>query len=133
MSKPLEDEIKATIMTVAQEHNRQTEEAKGEYKSYRSLEDKIDEILINLKVNLFHACCTDEDCDGYHPREDKNDEKVVIDAKQALLALIRSECLEVIGYDVANPPLGDFWDVGRNQLRSDQRSRLAERVGGGDA
>lgn len=44
-----------------------------------------------------------------------------------LIQLFATLCVEVIGEDSINPPpLGDFWAVGRNQLRGDQRTCLAQ-------
>lgn len=43
------------------------------------------------------------------------------------IQLFATLCTEVIGEDSINPPpLGDFWAVGRNQLRAEQRKSLAQ-------
>lgn len=48
------------------------------------------------------------------------DEADMLDkTEQAINAYIA----EVIGEDHPKPPLGDFWNVGRNQLRAEQRKR----------
>lgn len=48
-----------------------------------------------------------------------------VDAIISILAdLVQELGTDIIGDDFPKPPLGDFWNVGRNQLKADMRDRL---------
>lgn len=48
-------------------------------------EEFVVRFLRELKMDLFHSCCTNEYCDGWHPRQDAEDEKTLEKAKKDLL------------------------------------------------
>lgn len=89
----------------------------------KSLEDELDKILGELYgVPAFHF---PKDKDG-KPSLEKTKKLQRTIRKQALEQLIKDECTklldrveaELIGEDFKKPPLGDFWNVGRNQLKA---------------
>lgn len=47
----------------------------------------------------------------------------------ALNTYLYEQTLELIPEDFPNPPLGDFWNVGQNQLKAQLRKAAAERWG----
>lgn len=49
----------------------------------------IEEILEDLAIEASGYCCMNEDCDGYHPREDEDREKAKKKAKAAIEAMLR--------------------------------------------
>lgn len=64
-----------------------------------------------------------------------NDVPGYLKALDTIMQLFEAELerigLEVIGEDPATPsPLGDFWNVGRSQLRAEQRARLTQALKG---
>jgi hypothetical protein len=57
------------------------------------------------------------------------DHSIYFEAYKDTLASIKKDVMSIIGEDFPKPPLGDFWDVGRNQLRAEQRKALEEYIG----
>jgi len=55
----------------------------------------IDEILFNLQTDLYRACCTQEGCDGWHPKQDEEDERTLSKAREQ----IRKAVDEILGED----------------------------------
>ena len=48
-------------------------------------EQFVDNFLENIKIDLSGTCCTNEECDGWHPIQDEDDKKVLETAKKYLL------------------------------------------------
>ncbi len=56
----------------------------------------------------------------------------IAEAKQAILDkyIAKADVVAAIGNPYPKPPLGDFWNVGRNQLRAQLRKELNLPEGG---
>lgn len=65
---------------------------------------KLTEILDDLKIDLYHGCCLNPDCDGYHPGEDESDKKALTQAQAAITAL-NAESFDKIKINFLDTPL----------------------------
>ena len=75
--------------------------------SNKTLDDLLDKVLKNT-VDFY----------------DEDSSSAYLKRREDLKAQIAEAIEQIIGEDFPKPPLGDFWNVGRNQLRNEQREAL---------
>lgn len=89
---------------------------------------KLDEILGDYRIDLPGTCCSNDDCDGYHPLDDKQQAA----ASEATTKQIKALFLDLLGEDELpsktydkNRSLGQALNAdGRNALRSELREKM---------